>query len=156
MNLSFFRQSRFPGAFSTLQKALRSFSTTPRFLRNDVDSEAPDNPDFFSMVETYVDRAAHLVEENLLDRVPISIRSEAEKREHIRGVLRVVRPVNHLLKITFPVRRDDGSMEVIEAYRAQHSQHRRPCKGGRVRACRGEGQGRERQQQIINNYFRKI
>ena len=108
------------------------------------------------MVETYVDRAAHLVEENLLDRVPISIRSEAEKREHIRGVLRVVRPVNHLLKITFPVRRDDGSMEVIEAYRAQHSQHRRPCKGGRVRACRGEGQGRERQQQIINNYFRKI
>ena len=30
----------------------------------------------------------------------------------------------------FPVKMDDGSIEVIEAYRVQHSQHKSPCKGG--------------------------
>ena len=30
----------------------------------------------------------------------------------------------------FPVKRDDGSIEVIEAYRVQHSHHKAPCKGG--------------------------
>ena len=30
----------------------------------------------------------------------------------------------------FPVKMDDGRIEVIEAYRVQHSQHKSPCKGG--------------------------
>ena len=30
----------------------------------------------------------------------------------------------------FPVKRDDGTIEVIEAYRVQHSHHKAPCKGG--------------------------
>ena len=30
----------------------------------------------------------------------------------------------------FPVKMDDGRIEVIEGYRVQHSQHKSPCKGG--------------------------
>ncbi len=37
---------------------------------------------------------------------------------------------NCIIHLKFPVKRDDGSVEVIEAWRAQHSQHRAPCKGG--------------------------
>jgi glutamate dehydrogenase (NAD(P)+) len=37
---------------------------------------------------------------------------------------------NSLYHISFPLRRDDGSIEVIEAWRAEHSQHRTPTKGG--------------------------
>jgi glutamate dehydrogenase (NAD(P)+) len=32
--------------------------------------------------------------------------------------------------VNFPLHRDDGSTEVIRGYRAQHSHHRLPCKGG--------------------------
>lgn len=35
-----------------------------------------------------------------------------------------------MIKFNIPLRRDNGSLEVIEAYRAQHSYHRVPCKGG--------------------------
>lgn len=34
------------------------------------------------------------------------------------------------LKVTFPVTMDDGSVQVFEGYRVQHSSARGPCKGG--------------------------
>ena len=34
------------------------------------------------------------------------------------------------LKVSFPVRMDDGSISVFEGYRVQHSSSRGPCKGG--------------------------
>lgn len=46
------------------------------------------------------------------------------------GLLEQVRACNAVYRIRFPVRADDGSIEVIEAFRAEHSYHRLPTKGG--------------------------
>lgn len=47
-----------------------------------------------------------------------------------RGLLDQVRFCNSVYRMRFPVKRDDGSIEVLEAYRVQHSHHRLPTKGG--------------------------
>jgi glutamate dehydrogenase (NAD(P)+) len=46
------------------------------------------------------------------------------------GILRQVQVCNAVYRIRFPVVRDDGGVDVIEAYRAEHSHHRMPTKGG--------------------------
>lgn len=46
------------------------------------------------------------------------------------GLLEVIKACNSLLRVNFPLHRDDGTTEVIRGYRAQHKHHRLPCKGG--------------------------
>ena len=46
------------------------------------------------------------------------------------GLLTQIRTCNSVYHLTFPIRRDDGTIEVIEAWRAQHSAHKLPVKGG--------------------------
>lgn len=46
------------------------------------------------------------------------------------GILEQIKACNSVYRIHFPIKRDDGSIEVMEAYRVQHSQHKSPCKGG--------------------------
>ena len=45
-------------------------------------------------------------------------------------MLEVIKACNSLLRVNFPLRRDDGTIEMIQGYRAQHSHHRLPVKGG--------------------------
>ena len=47
-----------------------------------------------------------------------------------KGLLEQIKACNSVYSMRFPVKMDDGSIEVIEAYRVQHSQHKTPCKGG--------------------------
>ncbi len=47
-----------------------------------------------------------------------------------KGLLEQIKVCNAVYQIRFPIRRDDGSIEVMEAYRVQHSHHKTPCKGG--------------------------
>ena len=66
---------------------------------------------FFDEVNRHFDRAAAL-----LDYPP--------------GLLAQVKACNAVYHMSFPIRRDDGSIEVLHGWRAQHSQHRLPGKGG--------------------------
>src|SRR6187551_142909 len=46
------------------------------------------------------------------------------------GILDQIKACNSVYQMRFPLKRDDGTVEVIEAYRVQHSHHKTPCKGG--------------------------
>lgn len=93
-----------------------------------------DDPNFFKMVEGFFDRGASIVEDKLVEG--LRTRESMEERRHrVRGILRIIKPCNHVLSVSFPIKRDNGEWEVIEGYRAQHSQHRTPCKGGESRAA---------------------
>lgn len=46
------------------------------------------------------------------------------------GLLAEIKACNSVLRMRFPVKHDDGTIEVVEAFRAEHSHHRLPTKGG--------------------------
>jgi glutamate dehydrogenase (NAD(P)+) len=46
------------------------------------------------------------------------------------GILEQIKACNSVYQMRFPLKRDNGKIEVIEAYRVQHSHHKTPCKGG--------------------------
>ena len=47
-----------------------------------------------------------------------------------KGILDIIQPCNSTVGLSFPLIRDDGELELITAYRSQHSHHRLPTKGG--------------------------
>ncbi len=67
--------------------------------------------DFFESVSHYFDRAASFT------KIPA-------------GLVKQVKSCNAVFRMRFPVRQDDGSITVVEAFRAEHSYHRLPTKGG--------------------------
>ena len=70
-----------------------------------------DNYSFFGAVERSFDKAAKFTKWDL-------------------GILQQIKACNAVYQMRFPLKRDDGNVEVIEAYRVQHSHHKTPCKGG--------------------------
>ena len=46
------------------------------------------------------------------------------------GLLEIIKTCNSVYHFTFPLEKDDGSTEVIHAWRAEHSHHKLPTKGG--------------------------
>ncbi|CAF3732657.1 unnamed protein product [Rotaria socialis] len=116
-----------------VKRSLQSTSTdsTPSTMELGSESQEENHgTGFYTMVEKFYDRAAKILEDKLVDEMHKSKLSEQQKRMKVRGVLTMMKPPNYVLAITFPVRRDNGEWELIEAWRAQHSLHRTPCKGG--------------------------
>ena len=66
---------------------------------------------FFEQINRYFDKAAAFT-------------------KHPPGLLSQIKACNSVYRVSFPLKRDDGTIEVIDAWRAQHSVHRTPVKGG--------------------------
>ncbi|MCC5925746.1 MAG: Glu/Leu/Phe/Val dehydrogenase [Bacteroidetes bacterium] len=47
-----------------------------------------------------------------------------------KGILNQIKTCNSVYHVTFPLERDNGEVVTIHAWRAEHSQHRTPTKGG--------------------------
>ena len=67
---------------------------------------------------------------NFFAAVEKSFEKAAQFTKWDKGLLEQIRACNSVLRLRFPVKKEDGTIEVIEAYRVQHSHHRTPCKGG--------------------------
>ena len=49
---------------------------------------------------------------------------------HPKGLLVQIKYTNSIYKFKFPLKNDDGTYEMIEAFRVEHSHHKSPVKGG--------------------------
>jgi glutamate dehydrogenase (NAD(P)+) len=65
-----------------------------------------------------------------LDQVNLAFDRAAAFTSHDPMLLANIKACKNLLYVSFPLKRDDGSIEVMHAWRAEHSHHKLPCKGG--------------------------
>ena len=64
------------------------------------------------------------------EQVTRSFDRAAALTDHDPDLLSQIRECASVYHITFPLKRDDGSIEAIHAWRAEHSHHKLPTKGG--------------------------
>ena len=67
---------------------------------------------------------------SFLDQVNSFFDKAAALTDHDRSLLSQIRVCNFVCRFKFPVERDNGSIEVVSAWRAEHSNHKLPTKGG--------------------------
>jgi len=67
---------------------------------------------------------------SFFDQVNKNFDIAAALTDHPPGLLDQIKSVNSVIHFTFPLKKDDGTLEVIHAWRAEHSQHKLPTKGG--------------------------
>uniref|UniRef100_A0A915PHL1 Glutamate dehydrogenase n=1 Tax=Setaria digitata TaxID=48799 RepID=A0A915PHL1_9BILA len=107
---------------------------TERTNANAVDEMLPIDeqldPSFFKSIEYYVDKGIAVITPKLVDELKMRGMDSTDKLNYVKGILAAIKPVNKMLHLTFPIRRDSGEFEIIEVWRAQHSDHRTPTKGG--------------------------
>jgi glutamate dehydrogenase (NAD(P)+) len=68
--------------------------------------------------------------DHFLEDVNRHFERAAKLTDHSAGLLEQIRACNTVLHASFPLERDDGTVKVIHSWRAQHSTHKLPVKGG--------------------------
>ncbi|SPP82762.1 glutamate dehydrogenase, mitochondrial isoform X1 [Drosophila guanche] len=121
---------------TTLVKALptaalqaRGYATEHQIPDRLKDVPTAKDPRFFDMVEYFFHRGCQIAEESLVDDMKGKLTRD-EKKQKVKGILMLMQPCDHIIEIAFPLRRDAGNYEMITGYRAQHSTHKTPTKGG--------------------------
>ena len=97
----------FKGSFLNFSKI--KFSS-PAENSNNHDAQNDKEPGFLEMVQMYFDGAAKHID------IP-------------KSYLNLIKSTKSAIKFNFPLVKDDGTIQVIQAYRAQHSLHYLPTKG---------------------------
>lgn len=67
---------------------------------------------------------------SFLEQVDRFFDKAAALTTHDRSLLSQIRVCNFVCRFSFPIERDNGTIEVISAWRAEHSNHKLPTKGG--------------------------
>jgi glutamate dehydrogenase (NAD(P)+) len=67
---------------------------------------------------------------SFLEQVNRAFDRAAQFTIHDPTLLANIKACKNLFYTSFPIKRDDGSIEVMHAWRAEHSHHKLPCKGG--------------------------
>lgn len=80
-----------------------------------------------NLTDTYYNEVKNVDQSSMLARRQTSTEARVKKME---GIMASMKQCRNILTVNFPIKLDDGSYEIFTGYRAQHSQHRKPCKGG--------------------------
>lgn len=67
---------------------------------------------------------------SFLEQVNQMFDKAAAHTDHPQGLLTQIKMCNGVYAMEFPLQRDDGSIETVRAWRAEHSHHKLPTKGG--------------------------
>jgi glutamate dehydrogenase (NAD(P)+) len=67
---------------------------------------------------------------NFFDQVTQYFNEAAKFTNYSKGLLEQIRVCNSVYRFDFPLRRTGGEIEVIHAWRVEHSHHKMPVKGG--------------------------
>jgi glutamate dehydrogenase (NAD(P)+) len=87
------------------------FPNNNRITFSTKDKNLQKEPEFLEMVQIYFDQASKVID------IP-------------HYYINVIKHAKAVIRFNFPLVRDDGSIEVITAFRSQHSLHYLPTKGG--------------------------
>lgn len=67
---------------------------------------------------------------SFIEQVDRNFWKAAALTSHDESLLAQIQQSNSVYQMTFPIKRDDGRIESIQAWRVEHSQHKQPTKGG--------------------------